>query len=60
MIGMPISLSASIAIALKRQRHGTETFAYDLDGGEGEKLATCIQDQIVDALTMVDRGVKAN
>lgn len=39
---------------------GTETFAYDLDGGEGEKLATCIQDQIVDALTMVDRGVKAN
>lgn len=39
---------------------GTETFAYDLDGGEGEKLATCIQDQIVDALNAVDRGVKAN
>ncbi|WP_337515917.1 N-acetylmuramoyl-L-alanine amidase [Mitsuokella jalaludinii] len=39
---------------------GTETFAYDLDGGEGEKLATCIQDQIVDALNSVDRGVKAN
>ena len=39
---------------------GTETFAYALDGGEGEKLATCIQDQIVDALNMVDRGVKAN
>ena len=39
---------------------GTETFAYDLDGGEGEKLATCIQDQIVDALNTVDRGVKAN
>ena len=39
---------------------GTETFAYDLDGGDGEKLATCIQDQIVDALNMVDRGVKAN
>ena len=39
---------------------GTETFAYDLDGGEGEKLATCIQSQIVDALDMVDRGVKAN
>lgn len=39
---------------------GTETFAYDLDGGEGEKLATCIQGQIVDALNTVDRGVKAN
>lgn len=39
---------------------GTETFAYDLDGGEGEKLATCIQDQIVDALNSADRGVKAN
>lgn len=39
---------------------GTETFAYDLDGGEGEKLATCIQAQIVDALNTVDRGVKAN
>ena len=39
---------------------GTETFAYDLDGGEGEKLATCIQDQIVDALNTVDRGVKAD
>lgn len=39
---------------------GTETFAYDLDDGEGEKLATCIQDQIVDALNTVDRGVKAN
>ena len=39
---------------------GTETFAYDLDGGDGEKLAMCIQDQIVDALNTVDRGVKAN
>lgn len=39
---------------------GTETFAYALDGGEGEKLATCIQDQIVDALNTVNRGVKAN
>lgn len=39
---------------------GTETFAYALDGGEGEKLATCIQDQIIDALNTVDRGVKAD
>lgn len=42
------------------EARGTETFAYNLDGGEGEKLATCIQDQIVDALNSVDRGVKAN
>lgn len=39
---------------------GTETFAYALDGGEGEKIATCIQDQIVDAFNTVNRGVKAN
>lgn len=39
---------------------GTETFAYALDGGDGEQLATCIQNQIVNALTTVDRGVKAN
>lgn len=39
---------------------GTETFAYDLDGGDGEKLAKCIQNQIVDALNTVDRSVKAN
>lgn len=39
---------------------GTETFAYELDGGEGEKLATCIQGQIVNALNTVDRGVKAD
>lgn len=39
---------------------GTETFAYNLDGGEGEQLATCIQNQIVNALNIVDRGVKAN
>lgn len=39
---------------------GTETFAYNLDGGEGEQLAICIQNQIVNALNMVNRGVKAN
>lgn len=39
---------------------GTETFAYALDDGDGEQLATCIQNQIVNALTTVDRGVKAN
>lgn len=42
------------------EARGVETFAYALDGEAGEKLAICIQDQIVDALGMLDRGVKAN
>lgn len=37
--------------------HGTETFAY-APGGEGEKLAGCINDQIVKSLGTLDRGVK--
>ena len=38
---------------------GTETFAYSADSGEGSKLAECIQNQIVNALGTVDRGVKS-
>ena len=36
---------------------GTETFCY-MTGGDSEKLATCIQKQIVSSLGTVDRGVK--
>ena len=36
---------------------GTEVWHY-YGSGEGEKLADCIQNQIVDALGTVDRGVK--
>lgn len=36
---------------------GTETLIYGA-GGEGEKLARCIQSQIVDALGTADRGIK--
>lgn len=36
---------------------GTETFCYMI-GGDSEKLATCIQQQIVDSLGTVDRGIK--
>ena len=36
---------------------GTETWHY-YGSGEGETLAQCIQNQIVDALGTVDRGVK--
>ena len=37
--------------------NGTEVWHY-YGSGEGEKLADCIQNQIVDALGTVDRGVK--
>ena len=37
--------------------NGTEVWHY-YGSGEGEKLAQCIQNQIVDALRTVDRGVK--
>ena len=37
---------------------GTEVWHY-YGSGEGEKLARCIQNQIVDALGTVDRGIKA-
>lgn len=36
---------------------GTETLCFQF-GGEGEKLANCIQKQIVDSIGTVDRGVK--
>ena len=39
------------------EAHGTETYAYT-SGGEGEKLASCINDQIVGALGTLNRGVK--
>jgi len=37
--------------------HGTETFTYS-DDTEGEKLANCINDQLVESLDLTDRGVK--
>lgn len=36
---------------------GTETLVYGL-GGQSEKLANCIQTQIIDSLDTVDRGLK--
>lgn len=58
--GADIFVSIHCNSAEADEARGTETFAYNLDGGEGEQLATCIQNQIVNALNMVDRGVKAN
>jgi N-acetylmuramoyl-L-alanine amidase len=36
---------------------GTETFCYQL-GGNGQRLARCIQNQIINSLGTVDRGIK--
>lgn len=37
--------------------HGTETYCYQ-KGGEGEKLAVAVQEEIIKATGLVDRGVK--
>lgn len=37
--------------------HGTETLIYAA-GGEAEKLAECVQSQLIDALGTTDRGIK--
>lgn len=43
--------------AMSSEERGTETFC-DTSGGESEKLAICIQNQIVSNLDTIDRGVK--
>lgn len=50
-------ISVHCNAAENRSAQGTETFAFSA-GGEGEKLAKCIQSQIVSSLETVDRGVK--
>ncbi|MBE6074181.1 MAG: N-acetylmuramoyl-L-alanine amidase [Selenomonas ruminantium] len=42
--------------AFNESAHGTEVECYG--GGAGAKLAQCIQDQIVDSLGTLDRGVR--
>lgn len=43
--------------AATRCARGTETFAY-YGSEEGNRLATCIQDQLVSSIDTIDRGVK--
>ena len=43
--------------AANTEAHGTEVLVY-ATGGEAEKLADCIQRQIVDSCGTVDRGIK--
>lgn len=44
--------------AFNESAHGTETLTYPSDI-QGYKLAECIQNQIVDSLDTLDRGIKA-
>lgn len=55
--GAELFISIHCNAAENRDAKGTETFCYQLGGG-GEKLARCIQNQIVNSLGTVDRGIK--
>lgn len=55
--GADIFISVHCNAATNRQANGTETFAF-CEGGKGEYLASCVQDQIVRSLKTTDRGVK--
>ena len=57
--GANLFISVHCNAAENRSAQGTETFCHSF-GGEGEKLATCIQTQIIDSISTVDRGVKAH
>lgn len=53
--GADLFVSIHCNSALDNSARGTETYCF---GGEGEELAFCIQNQIVNSLGSVDRGVK--
>lgn len=45
--------------AANKNARGTETLVYDLDS-DSSKLATCVQNQLINTLKTIDRGVKEN
>jgi N-acetylmuramoyl-L-alanine amidase len=55
--GADLLVSIHCNAATNISAKGTETFCYQL-GGSGEKLARCIQSQIINSLGTVDRGIK--
>lgn len=55
--GANLFVSIHCNAAANRAARGTETYCFSL-GGKGERLARCIQRQIVNSLGTVDRGVK--
>lgn len=57
--GADLFISIHCNAAANTSAKGTETF-YSAGSAEGEKLAQCIQSQIIDSLGTVDRGLKTN
>ncbi|WP_312562236.1 N-acetylmuramoyl-L-alanine amidase [Anaerospora sp.] len=57
VFGAELFISIHCNSAASTSARGTETYCYQL-GGTGERLAGCIQSQIVKSLGTVDRGVK--
>jgi N-acetylmuramoyl-L-alanine amidase len=57
--GADLFVSIHCNAAENTNAKGTETF-YSSGSAEGEKLAQCIQSQIINSLGTVDRGLKTN
>lgn len=55
--GADLFVSIHCNAATNKSAKGTETFAYRM-GTDGDELAYCIQEQIINSLKTVDRGVK--
>ena len=55
--GADVFVSIHCNSSANETAHGTETFTYS-DDTEGERLAECINNQLVESLDLTDRGVK--
>ncbi|AIF53929.1 N-acetylmuramoyl-L-alanine amidase [Pelosinus sp. UFO1] len=55
--GADLFISIHCNAAVDTNAKGTETYCYEL-GSDSEKLAACIQQQIVSSIGTADRGVK--
>lgn len=55
--GADLFVSIHCNAAANKDAHGTETFCYKF-GGDSERLANCIQNQILKTLGTGDRGIK--
>ena len=55
--GADLFVSIHCNASTNKSAKGTETFAYS-PNSNGDKLAQCIQSQIINSLSTVDRGVK--
>ena len=55
--GADLFVSIHCNSSVNETAHGTETFTYS-DDTKGERLANCINDQLVESMDLTDRGVK--